>query len=313
MNRKLAVILLIIANTLWGSSYVVAKVALYELPPPLLSALRFSLASIFIWSIVLWQNYRKNNAFAGRGIRQLERVDAAKMIALGLCGISMSYLLSYWGMSLTTATDAALLIICEVIFTSILAVLILGERLGRWKRLGIVIGIAGVVVLVMSNVAENETGGAGKFRAIGDILIMGGLFCQAIYSVLGTGLSRKYQSLTLLAVTHAGSLLVWLPILIWYIAGNRFPAISLMAGLSVVYLAAIISVVCFFIWFNVLRVVGAGMGAITLFVQPLVGAVMGILLLKDPVTLGLCLGGGLVFTALYLTSIPDHVSPPGRP
>lgn len=305
MSRKTAIGLLILANVLWGSSYVVAKVALYEIPPPLLSALRFSLAALIIWPIVLWQDRKNNSANDSRGIRHLNLVDTLKLLALGLCGISLSYLLSYWGISLTTATDAALLIICEVIFTSLLAVILLGETLGRFKALGIVIGIAGVTVLVLSNVTGNANGAAGKYRAIGDILIMGGLFCQAIYSVLGTGLSRKYSPLTILAVVHSGSLLVWLPILMWYIVGDRFPSVSLMAGFSIIYLAAVVSVVCFFIWFSVLRVVGAGLGAITLFIQPLVGALMGILLLKDPVTVGLCVGGILVFIALYLTSIPD--------
>ncbi len=306
MNRRTALGLLIFANTLWGSSYVVTKVALTELPPPLLGALRFSLATIFIWLVVLWQARRGSRFDSGPNIEDIERRDAAKLVGLGLCGISLSYLLSYSGLVLTTATDASLMIICEVIFTSLLALLLIGEQLGRLKSLGIFIGIIGVTTVILSNAASNSNNYNGLIRALGDILVMAGLFCQAIYSVLGTGLARKYSPLTILAVTHTGSLLVWLPLLIWYIASGRFPTPSFMAIVGVFYLAAIISLLCFFIWFSVLRAVGANLGAISLLIQPIVGSLLGIILLGDPITIGLSVGALLIFLAFYLTAIPDR-------
>jgi drug/metabolite transporter (DMT)-like permease len=302
MNRKLAIGLLIGANVLWGSSYTVAKVALEELPPPLLGALRFSLATFFIWLVVLWQLPRSSK----QELRRMDRGDTVKLAGLGLCGISLSYLLSYSGINLTTATDGALMIICEVIFTSLLAALLIGERLGRWKGIGITIGIIGVTIVVLNNATAAATTAAGLSRALGDILIMGGLFCQAIYSVLGMGLARKYQPLTILAFTHLGSLLVWIPLLLWYLLSGRLPALSFTAIAGVVYLAAVISLLCFLIWFSVLRVVGANLGAVSLFTQPVVGALLGTVLLGDPVTVGLTMGALLIFLAFYLTAIPDR-------
>jgi probable blue pigment (indigoidine) exporter len=192
-------------------------------------------------------------------------------------------------------------------FTSLLAVLLLGERFGRWKRVGIPIGISGVVIVVLSHAAGGAVDRAGLLRAGGDMLIIAGLFCQAIYSVLGTGLARKYQPLTLLAVTNAGSLLVWLPLLIWYLASGRFPAISLPAMVGVIYLAAVISLLCFFIWFSALPVVGANLGAVSLLIQPVVGTLLGIILLGDPITVGLAIGALLILVAFYLTALPDNV------
>jgi drug/metabolite transporter (DMT)-like permease len=66
VNHKLAVGLLVFANVLWGSSYVVAKIALEEVLPPLLGALRVLLASALLWPILIWRMR------AGRlGTRQL--------------------------------------------------------------------------------------------------------------------------------------------------------------------------------------------------------------------------------------------------
>ncbi|HEX9921977.1 MAG TPA: EamA family transporter [Anaerolineae bacterium] len=95
MSRNAAIGLLICANMLWGSSYVVTKVALAEIPPPLLAALRFSLATALIGAIMLWQRRRGRQAGPGLSLAQMNRNDAARLIGLGLCGISLSYLLSY--------------------------------------------------------------------------------------------------------------------------------------------------------------------------------------------------------------------------
>jgi drug/metabolite transporter (DMT)-like permease len=308
MDRKISIGLLICANVLWGSSPAVAKVALVELPPPLLGALRFSLAALFIWLVVLWQVRRNNQPGNEAALGSMKRGDMVKLAGLGVFGISLSYLLSYWGISLTLATDASLLIIGDVIFTSFLAFLFIGERPGRWKSLGLLIGIVGVVIVILSNAVGSADHKTGLIRAMGDILVMAGLFCQAVYSVVGMGLTRKYQPLAVLAVTHGGSLLVWLPLLTWYIVSGQFPTMSLAVIGGVVYLAAIISAACFLIWFSVLRFVGANLGAVSLLIQPVVGGVLGIALLGDPLTLGLSVGALLIIMAFYLTAIPDHQS-----
>jgi drug/metabolite transporter (DMT)-like permease len=305
MSRTVAIWLLIGANLLWGSSYVVTKVALTEIPPPLLAALRFSLATVLIGLVMLWQRRRGDLAGPGRALAQLSRGDTVKLASLGLIGISLSYLLSYWGLSLTTATDAALMIICEVIFTSLLAVWLIGERLGLAKKLGITLGIGGVIIVVLGNATGSALAGAGLLRAGGDLLIIAGLFCQALYSVLGTGLARKVQPLVLLAVTYSGSLLLWLPLLLWYLASGRFPVISLPTIAAIIYLAGVISLLCFFIWFSALPIVGANLGAVSLLIQPVVGALLGIMLLGDPITLSLTGGGPLIMLAFYLTARPD--------
>ena len=332
MNRKLAIALLVFANVMWGSSYAVAKVALEELPPPLLGALRITLASCMIWLALLWQSRRpalrpaseKNTlpiSFSpsvkgeenGREVKQhtnIPRRDALKMLSLGFLGLAIDYLLAYWGVSLSTATDASLMIIGEVIFTTLLSVWLLGEQLSHRKLLGIATGIVGVVTLVLGSVGSDASGASGLARAAGDLLILGGLLGASFYGVLGTGLSRKYRPLRMLGYAYTGAMLLWAPLLVWYIVSGTFPAISGRAILGVIYLAVVTSFICQLVWFHVLRYTGANTGAITLFVQPLVGSLLGLVVLREPLTHALIVGGALIFAALYFTSIPKrkHIS-----
>jgi drug/metabolite transporter (DMT)-like permease len=110
----------------------------------------------------------------------------------------------------------------------------------------------------------------------------------------------------MLGHAYTGAMLLWAPLLLWYIASGSFPAISARAILGVIYLAAVTSFVCQLVWFHVLRYTGANTGAITLFVQPLVGTLLGLLVLREPLTLALVAGGALIFAALYFTSIPSR-------
>jgi drug/metabolite transporter (DMT)-like permease len=303
VNRSAAICLLVLANILWGSSYVVAKVALQEIPPPLLGSLRVLLATAILWPILLWRS--RARAPSWRPIEPIARGDALRLAGLGLLGIGASYLLDYWGISLSTATAASLMIIAEVIFTALLASMLAGERLGHRKRVGIVIGIAGVLTLVLGNSVSGGTAG-GWARVAGDALILACLLCEAVYTVFGAGLARKYQPLTVLVWAHTGSLLLWLPILLWYLASGRFPGLSMAAVAGVLYLASVTSALCYLIWFSVIRVAGSAVGAVSLFVQPLVGSLLGLALLGDPLTLALLAGAALIFAALYMITVPER-------
>jgi drug/metabolite transporter (DMT)-like permease len=305
VNRKLAVALLILANVLWGSSYAVAKVALREIPPPLLGSLRVILVALLLWPVLLWQMRRSSVAALALPGQRVRRGDIARLCGLGLIGVGASYLIDYWGINLSTATDASLMIIGEVIFTALLAAWLAAERLGRRKLLGIACGAVGVTVLVLSN-AQDGGASDGGLHAFGNLLILVALLCESLYTVLGARLTRRYQPLAVLTFANTGSLVIWLPLLGWYITAGRFPSLSLAAIVGVFYLAAVTSAFCYLLWFAVLRHAGAAVGAISLFVQPLVGSLLGLLLLGDQLTPGLVAGAVLIFVALYFTTVPDR-------
>ena len=304
---SLAAIALIAANVIWGSSFVVAKGALRELSPTAVASVRVTLAALLLW--ILWLAVPRL-APGSAHLRSPEPVpvwSAVRMAALGLIGIALSYLLSYRGISLTTATDASLMVIGEVIFTSLLAAAVARQHLQPWAALGISLGAVGVGVLVVGAAgAGDELDGRG--RALGDVLVLAGVAAQAVYSVAGAAFARRHGVLTTLAFAHAGSLLVWLPLLAGELAAGGLRDLSPGALASVLYLAVAVSVGGFLLWFAALRIVGAGPGAASLFLQPLVGAALGVLLLQEPLSSRVLVGGSLVVAAFVLCGgAPAHI------
>ncbi|HWI62729.1 MAG TPA: DMT family transporter [Symbiobacteriaceae bacterium] len=301
MNRWLAAGLLFLANALWGTSYAIAKVALEELPPPLLGAIRFSIASALLWIIVLVQR----RSSAAKASPTMDRRDAWRILGLGVVAIAGTHLISNLGQSLTTATDASLMIVGEVIFTTLLGAWILKERPGPWRRVGVVIGGIGAVTLILNSAQSGDGAVSGLTRAAGDSLVLLGLVGEALYSIIGVKYVRRYSHLKVTALVNTGSLVVWVPVLVYYIATGQVPWGAWTALGGVVYLAVINSVICFLIWFKVLESAPANFGAISLFAQPLVGALLGLTLLGEKVTPGLLAGAALILTALFFATRPE--------
>jgi drug/metabolite transporter (DMT)-like permease len=69
------------------------------------------------------------------------------------------------------------------------------------------------------------------------------------------------------------------------------------------------SVLGYWLWFHGLGVLDASVAAPTLFVQPLVGAALGVWLLHDPVTWATILGGGLIGLSLLLVIMGTRRKP----
>ena len=300
--RLLPLALLVLASAVWGSSYVVAKVALEEISPPLLAALRFGIATLVLWLILLVRRQTRLPTTADNASSSLlpRGADALRLVLLGAVGVAASGLLSYWGVSLTTATDAALLIVGEVLFTTVLAVSLIGERLTRMRSVALLVGLIGVIVLVLGGVSTSTP--EAPNRPLGDLLILCGLAFESGYTVLGTRLSQRYDPLTVLTISLSGSCVVWLPVVgLWVRSGVGPPSFDAIAG--VLYLAIVASVACYLVWFSVLRKVGATLGALSLLAQPVVGAALGIVLLGEQPTLATLLGGACVFMCLVLASV----------
>lgn len=312
MNRTVAVVILVGINILWGSTYAVTKVALLEIPPPLLGAMRWITATVVLWGIHLWL-VRQRATGAQAAAPAVSNADRLRLFGLGTLGIGVAYVIGYVGISLTTATDASLMIIGEVIFTALFAAWLLHEPLSQGKVVGMGLGAVGVAILVLGHVTGENGGDQGGWRALGDLMLLVTLALQALYTVLGTNLARKYPPMSVLTYVCTGSLLIWAPVLLWYVLNDALPStLSVQAISGVLYLALIAAVFCNFVWFSIASRIGAGLSALSLFAQPLVGSFIGLVFLQEPLTLTLLIGAVLIFVALYLTSMATPAAPPEK-
>ncbi len=279
--------LLIGANLLWGSAWVVAKLTLTELTPLQVSAWRMIGAGVLVAPWLIWRWKRE----------PLPPRAWPALIALGAVGFVVSKFLNFWGLNLTTATNASLLMATEPLLTIALGWLVLREALGGRRLAAFALGAAGAYLLI--------TGGAGwpdlsSAHVLGDLVFLLGLGGEAVYSVFGKSLLTRHSASTVTMATIAASLLFWLPLAGVDGALSGWPTWNAATVGALLWLSIGCTVLAYWAWFHALEEMEAGLAALTIFVQPVWGSLLAYLLLGESFTAVTFAGGALVLGSLYL-------------
>ncbi|MBD0354446.1 MAG: DMT family transporter, partial [Rubrobacteraceae bacterium] len=162
-----------------GTNPVAVKYAVGYVPPLPFAALRFVLAGLVLWAILRF--------FDPKG--GLRREDLWAMAGLGLVGVALNNVAFTFGVSMTSASNTAL-----VVATAPLWGMLLGFALG-WERpslrgvSGVGLALLGVAVIVYRGL------GTGGTSLTGDLLVMAAAACWGSYAVLSLPLLKRYSPL----------------------------------------------------------------------------------------------------------------------
>ena len=284
--------LLILANVLWACSYVAAKYVLRDISANMMNALRMIISAMVLLPLLIV--LRKDLS--------LTRRDLPQLAVLAIIGIVLAKTFEFWGLAFSTASDVALLITSESIFTAVLSWLLLRERFKILTVFALLLGMFGVYLIVERSLVPNIPSGGGALRILGDVLVIVGLVCEAFYTVRGKSLLVKHPPLLITAAAIVGSAIVWIPIAGGEVLYSGWHPLSLTAWLGLGWLAIMSTVVAYLAWFKGLEKVDGSAAASTLFVQPLLGTVLAIVLLNDQILPTTIIGGLLIVISVYLIS-----------
>jgi drug/metabolite transporter (DMT)-like permease len=284
--------LLIMANVLWAASYVASKFVLFDTSVTIMLALRMGLSALLLLPFLI----------ARRKDLNLTRQAIPQLLILALVGFVINKLLEYGGLALTTASDVALLITSESIFTAAFSWVFLRERFKRLTGFALLLGFVGVYLIVERSLVPNIPPGGGAWRIVGDLLVVLALLVEAFYTVRGKALLVKYPPLMITSASIVVSMIFWMPVAAWEIIHTGWHPLGLVAWLSVGWLALMSTVVAYLAWFQGLAKVDASSAASALFIQPLLGTFLAIVLLHDQLTPMTLVGGILIIVSVYLIS-----------
>ena len=283
-------LLLIFANTLWACSYVAAKFALRDTSVTMMNALRMILSALILLPLLIAMRSDKG--------WKLTRRDLPQLAVLALVGFVINKILEYGGLSLTTASDVALLIASESIFTSALSWLLLRERFRLRTGMALALGLFGVYLIVERSLVPNIPAGGGALRILCDLMVVLALVFESFYTVRGKALLVKHPPLLITSVAIVGSTIFWIPLAGVDVAVHGWHPLGLMAWLSIGWLALMSTVVAYLAWFKGLERLDGSAAASTLFIQPLLGTVLAIVLLHDQLLATTIVGGFLILLSV---------------
>jgi drug/metabolite transporter (DMT)-like permease len=286
-----AYLLLVGANVLYATAYVATRVTLRDVPPSTLA-----LARLVIGALVL-------TPFSGRRSGQaLSRGDRRAIAWMGLLGFSAAYVLSHWGIAWSTATNAALLIVVEPVALMLLSPAYLGERLSRREAIGAALAIAGTVLVVVDGIPGVTATVVPHWQ--GDLLLVLSGVAYASYSIFGRRVLARQASLGVTARSLVWGAAGLVPVTLAEWAAGVRPAWTATGVAGTLYLAVAITALGYVAWNWALARVPAPRAAIFLNVQPIVGALLGVLLLDEALTSFTLIGGVALVAGLAVAFGP---------
>lgn len=272
---------------LWGSSFLLSKLALMEVGPMRLALYRWVIGSAGLAGYLAWRGC------LGEAMH-LARQRPWVFARLGLVGVALLYAFQNLGLRYTTAVHVGVLINLNPVFIALLSTLVLGERLNGVQWGGIL--SAGVGVTLVSTTGGNFSLQGGSL--LGDGLTLLSAACWAIYSVLGRRVLARHDPLVVTGIVVAWGTLWLLPLA----AGEGFSLdLSLRSWLMVALLGLFCGALAYLLWFRVLALIPPGRAAVYLFLIPLVSCALSVAFLREPFTLHTGLGAALVLAGVFCT------------
>ena len=291
-----AYFLLLGANVLYATTYVVSRLVLDDVPSATLALLRLVLGAAVLVPIA-WRGARVPDAPGDRG----------RIFWMGALGFAGAFVLGNLGVERSTATNAALLIIVEPVALMLLGPMLFGERLRRREAVGAALALAGSVIVVVNGVPGVSVAVAPHWR--GDLLLIASGLAYAAYSIFGRPVLDRHSARVVTARSIVWGALVMAPVAAGeWVSGAR-PVLSVTAVVGTLYLAVVITAFGYLVWNYALARVGAARAGIFVNVQPVVGAVLGVVFLGEPLTPFTVGGGALIVGGLWMTmsARPDGI------
>ena len=272
--HKRRLIPLFAAFVLWGSQYVISKIALRTVPPVTLLALRY-LVSVPALFIVL----RLRHA-----LTPIKKGDWPILFAIGFTGYFASFCLQMLGINRLTGSVSSLLGAMNPIFIPILAAFFLHERITPAKIACVALSMAGVVVIV---------GVDGTVDASGALLMLASVFLWSTASIIIRRVSGRYDPMQIALI----AILCALPFTGgWSLIELQSAPCSftLESVLAVLYMGVLGTAVTHSLWNYSLRVMDASFCSMFYPMQPLVSSILGVLFLHEAVTPGFVIGALMI-------------------
>jgi len=315
---------LIGCNMIWAANPVMGKWLMQDFGPQKTAWLRYFSAFLGFLLFSPWIMKRSTDIalpdsvgrFLARrfsGLRAFTHREWGTLFWLGFFTFCFSPLLQMAGLDASRAVDNVLIVAMEPLITILLACLFVGARITGGYLASLVVALFGFCML--TGLTPGRLSETWRDRHVwGNLLILVSLIGEGAYSTLATPLIRRHRP----TLVFGASLAIGLTLLTgmtatfwelpsWHDLGRL---LSWKNAGALLWLGPIGTGFTYLYWVRALLKVSIPTMALTLFVQPLLGALFGHLLLHEKLSSSQLLGGAFILLAVAVTfRIENRASP----
>lgn len=291
-GRSFYFLLLVVACLMFAGQGTAIKHLGRHLGPLQITFLPFTLATLALLPLAL--RVRRTS-----GVR-LGWADWRQFIIAGVAGQVVTQLGFVAGVTRSLASNGAVLSLLLPVISTLLAAIMLGERLTKLRVSALAIGLAGALLLSAGNLRDSSF--LNMSYLVGNLLIVLAMTGSAFYNVYAKSLFEKFQQIEVLvfsyvaaAVTGLGATLVADPIQ-W----SAFQSFTWQAWAAFAYQTLIAYGAAMLLFFAALKRLDVATASFSLYLLPVFGVVLAAVLLDERLSAAALAGAGIVLAATLL-------------
>lgn len=288
-SRVLALLAATAASAIYGINHTIAK----DLMPTVIEpygfiVLRVGGAAILFWAISIFYPSEK-----------IDKKDWPRIVACACFGMVINMLMFFKGLSLSTPINSSVVITLSPVLLLILSALFLKERITLRKAIGISMGLAGALVLILFGLKIQPN---APNIPLGNLLFIINATSYSIYLIIVKPLVSKYSSITLMKIFFLFAILINLPI-----GFTEFTAVDWFnLPFDAIWKLAFVVIGTTFLTylFNIYALKQLSPSTIGAFIylQPVLAVLFAVLLGADTLTPIRIVAAVLIFLGVYLSS-----------
>lgn len=271
-----------LVTLLWSFNFITSKVALRQWPPVLLTGCRTALALLIC--LPLYWRERPHN---------WDWPLFWRFFGLGTLGMAANQLFFAMGVKRTSVAHGALIVGLTPLLVYALSCMVGQERFRPRKTIGMFIALAGIGVL------QAKTSGSSSLS--GDALVLLGCVCFTVFTVFSKPLSGTLSPIGTVTLNFTGAVVFLAPGTLVLAKDFPFRQLLPVSWLCLLFMAAVPSVLCFLIYYRVLKQMPASKLTTFTYLQPVLASTMAIPMLGEQMSFSLLTGGLMILLGVFLT------------
>ena len=283
------------AGSLWGTGFLFGKIAFAEMSVNENSAYRFIFGSIALLPVLL----RRRTKFAPG--------DFKLLLFASIIGVPVQFLIQFKGLSLTTVSHASLMVGTLPVLLALSSVVVLHERLTRIEWAMLSVSAVGAVFIAISHSGSSN---GPRATAVGDLLIVVSMVAAVGMILASKRLMAEYDPLQVTAeMIVIGTVLLLVFVEVTRPVRFHFAPRVWFAAAAQGILATCLA---YIFWNWGLARVPAARAGVFLNMEPVVGAILGFVILHESLGPLALLGGGMIIaSAIYFSRPRVHAQASG--
>jgi drug/metabolite transporter (DMT)-like permease len=226
-----------------------------------------------------------------------ERGDYWRLALYATLGVIFNQLLAVTGLSLTTASNSALLAAMMPVFVAVISAVFGFDKMNRFKAGGILVAASGVIYLI--NPAQADFSAQ---HIKGDLMIIVNGLCYATYLAISKDTIARNGALRSLAWLFLFGSVVCVPVGAYSFSSVDSSQIGINAWLALAYIVLLPTIGAYYLNAWALARVSPSTVAVYIYLQPLIGFLLAVLFLGEPFSSKSIVAAALIFVGVFLVT-----------